>query len=152
MSFDHIICSQDKSFKDVFLQDFYKLIAFHSTDHLPIIPADLFIDIIHNILPDINYLCPKAKAMFDLWKACEDDMIIQCQSSTYNNLYKITILPVTKCHNAKCAMMEHRQQINKLYSQIYCAMREDLHYEARTVDLVLRNAGRQRTGFLCVDM
>ena len=31
-------------------------------------------------------------------------------------------------------------------------MREDLHYEARTADLVLRNAGRPITGFLCVDM
>ena len=161
---DHLICNHDMNLK---LSSVKILDKLPCSDHLPL-SAELSINSPCSVISDIKYPSPRSKATFSWSKVTEHDTL-QYRNSTFNNLKIIIMLPVTKCTDPNCTLIDHRQQIGKLYSKMCCALLDsshetipskndngcrdfivpgyndyakELHCEARTAYIAWKRAGR----------
>ena len=97
---DHLICSHDMNLK---LSSVKILDKLPCSDHLPL-SAELSINSPCSVISDIKYP-PRSKATFNWSKATEHDTL-QYRNSTFNNLKTITMLPVTKCTDSNCTLID----------------------------------------------
>ena len=119
---EHLMCCHDMNLKLSSLKILDKLPC---SVHWPL-SAELSINSPCSVISDIKYPSPRSKATFNWCKAREHDTL-QHRNSTFNRLKTIVMLPVTKCTDPNCTLIDHRQQIDQLYSQMCCALLDSSH-------------------------
>ena len=146
-----------------------------SSDHLPMFANLLFV----NSTPELNICSTSSDKVTFNWCKASDYDILHYRNLTFSNISMIPVLPAMKCNDIKCKLPDHRHQIDTLYSQICCSLKQssidsipsskvhdcrdyivpgfnefakELHSAARDAYVAWRDAGRPRSGSLCSDM
>ena len=114
---DHILCSHDMNVK---LKSLGILDKLPSSDHLPMFADLLFV----SFTLELNICSTYSDEVTFNWCKASDYDILHYRNLTFVNISMIPVLHAMKCNDIKCKLPDHRHQIDSLYSQICCSLKQ----------------------------
>ena len=77
-----------------------------------------------NSTPELNICSTSSDKVTFNWCKASDYDILHYRNLTFSNISMIPVLPAMKCNDIKCKLPDHRHQIDTLYSQICCSLKQ----------------------------